>query len=139
MASFNKVILMGNLTRDPEMSFTPTQTAVVDFGMAMNKTWTGKDGQKKEEVCFVDCVIFGKRGEAVNKYFKKGEPIMIEGRLSFESWAAQDGSKRSKLKVVADSFEFVGGQQKAAQEPQQKDRPATGPDYDPNNPDDIPF
>ena len=109
MASFNKVILLGNLTRDPQLSYTPSQTAIVDFGIAMNRRWKGPDGTEKEETCFVDCRMFGRRAEVINKYFKKGGPIFIEGRLTFDSWQGQDGSKRSKLRVTVENFEFVGG------------------------------
>ncbi|MBN1818021.1 MAG: single-stranded DNA-binding protein [Sedimentisphaerales bacterium] len=108
MASYNKVILLGNLTRDPELRYTPSQTAVVDFGLATNRRWRGQDGSEKNETCFVDCTMFGKRAEVVSRYFKKGTPIFIEGRLTYDSWTAQDGSKRSKLKVTVENFEFVG-------------------------------
>ena len=108
MPNFNKVMLIGHLTRDPELSFTPNQTAVVDFGMAINRNWTGQDGTKRDETCFVDCRMFGKRAEVVNKYCKKGNPLFVEGRLTFDSWQAQDGSKRSKLKVTVENFEFLG-------------------------------
>jgi single-strand DNA-binding protein len=109
MANFNKVMLMGNLTRDPQLSYTPNQTAVVDFGMAINRRWTGQDGQSRDETCFVDCRMFGRRAEVVNKYCKKGNPLFVEGRLTFDSWEAQDGSKRSKLRVTVENFEFIGG------------------------------
>jgi single-strand DNA-binding protein len=109
MANFNKVMLIGNLTRDPQLSYTPNQTAVVDFGLAINRRWTGQDGSQRDETCFVDCRMFGKRAEVVNKYCKKGNPLFVEGRLTFDSWQAQDGSKRSKLKVTVESFEFLGG------------------------------
>jgi single-strand DNA-binding protein len=114
MANFNKVILLGNLTRDPQLSYLPSQTAVVDFGMAMNRTWTSQDGQKKEEVCFVDCRTFGKPAETINKYCKKGRPLMVEGRLTFDSWTGKDGQKHSRLRVTVESFQFIssatGGQ-----------------------------
>ncbi len=102
-------MLMGNLTRDPQLSYTPNQTAVVDFGMAINRRWTGQDGNQRDETCFVDCRMFGRRAEVVNKYCKKGNPLFVEGRLSFDSWEAQDGSKRSKLRVTVENFEFIGG------------------------------
>ncbi len=109
MANFNKVMLIGNLTRDPQLSYTPNQTAVVDFGLAINRRWTGQDGSQRDETCFVDCRMFGKRAEVVNKYCKKGNPLFVEGRLTFDSWQAQDGSKRSKLRVTVENFEFLGG------------------------------
>lgn len=108
MSSFNKVLLMGNLTRDPQLSYTPNQTAVVDFGLAVNRRWTGKDGSQKEETCFVDCRAFARRAENINKYLKKGSPLFIEGRLTFDSWTAQDGTKRSKHRVTVENFSFVG-------------------------------
>ncbi|MGB2865793.1 MAG: single-stranded DNA-binding protein [Sedimentisphaerales bacterium] len=107
MANFNRVFLMGNLTRDPQLSYTPNQTAVVDFGMATNRRWTGQDGSQREETCFVDCRMFGKRAEVINKYCKRGNPLFVEGRLTFDSWEAQDGSKRSKLRVTVENFEFI--------------------------------
>jgi single-strand DNA-binding protein len=108
MANFNKVMLMGNLTRDPQLSYTPSQTAVVDFGLAINRRWTGQDGSQREETCFVDCRMFGRRAEVVNKYCKKGSPLFVEGRLTFDSWESQDGTKRSKLRVTVENFEFIG-------------------------------
>jgi single-strand DNA-binding protein len=109
MAGFNKVLLMGNLTRDPQLSYTPNQTAVVDFGLATNRRWTGQDGTQHDETCFVDCRAFGRMAENINKYFKKGKPIFLEGRLTFDSWTAQDGSKKSKLRVTVENFQFLPG------------------------------
>ena len=116
MPNLNRVMLMGNLTRDPQLSYLPNQTAVVEIGLAINRTWTGQDGQKKEEVCFVDCSAFGKTADTLAKYLKKGRPVFIEGRLKYDQWEAQDGSKRSKLRVVIDTFQFIdsGGQRTAA-------------------------
>ena len=108
MANFNKVLLIGNLTRDPQLSYLPSQTAVVDFGLAVNRRWTGKDGEKKEDTCFVDCTAFGRPAETINKYLSKGRPVFVEGRLTFSSWTAQDGTKRSKLKVTVENFQFLG-------------------------------
>lgn len=107
MANFNKVLLMGNLTRDPQLSYTPNQTAVVDFGLAVNRRWTGKDGQDRNEVCFVDCRAFGRLAENINKYLTKGRPLFVEGRLTFDSWTAQDGSKRSRHRVTVENFQFL--------------------------------
>ena len=109
MANFNKVFLMGNMTRDPEVRYTPNGTAVCEFGLAVNRQWTGPDGQKKDETCFVDCQMWGRRGEVVAEYFRKGRPIFIEGRLQFDQWEGRDGQRRSKLRVVAENFEFIGG------------------------------
>jgi single-strand DNA-binding protein len=107
MANFNKVILLGNLTRDPQLSYTPSQTAVVDFGIATNRRWTGQDGQPRNETCFVDCRAFGKTAENINKYCKKGRPLMVEGRLTYDSWTGQDGAKRSKHRVTVENFQFI--------------------------------
>jgi len=109
MAGFNKVLLMGNLTRDPQLSYTPSQTAVVDFGLAVNRRWTGKSGESKEETCFVDCRAFGRQAENINKYLTKGRGVFVEGRLTFDSWTSQDGTKRSKHRVTVESFQFLGG------------------------------
>ncbi|MHC4616662.1 MAG: single-stranded DNA-binding protein [Planctomycetota bacterium] len=115
MASFNKVLLMGNLTRDPQLSYTPNQTAVVDFGLAVNRRWTGQDGNQREETCFVDCRAFGRMAENINKYLSKGRPVFIEGRLTLDSWTAQDGTKRSKHRVTVENFQFLpGGQGQSA-------------------------
>ena len=111
MASFNKVMLMGNLTRDPQLSYLPSQTAVVDFGLAVNRKYTGKDGEKKESVCFVDCRAFGKQAETINKYLSKGRPVFVEGRLDFDSWTGQDGTKKSKHRVTVENFQFLGSGQ----------------------------
>ena len=111
MAGFNKVLLMGNLTRDPQLSYTPNQTAVVDFGVATNRRWTGQDGTQHDETCFVDCRAFGRMAENINKYFKKGRPIFAEGRLTLDQWKAQDGSEKSKLRVIVENFQFLGGGQ----------------------------
>ena len=107
MANLNKVMLMGNITRDLELKYLPSQTALCDFGIAVNRTWTAPDGVKKEEVTFVDCTCFGKTAEILAKYKKKGDPLFIEGRLKLDQWEAQDGTKRSKLKVVVENFQFL--------------------------------
>ena len=109
MANFNKVLLLGNLTRDPQLSYTPNQTAVVDFGLATNRRWTGQDGTQREETCFVDCRAFGRLAENINKYLSKGRLIFIEGRLTFDSWTAQDGTKRSRHRVTVQNFQFLPG------------------------------
>lgn len=109
MASYNKVILVGNLTRDPELRYLPSNTAVCDFGLAVNHKYRDREGNQKEEVCFVDCSLFGKGGEIVNQYMSKGRPILVEGRLRLESWTTQDGSKRSKHSIFVENFQFLGG------------------------------
>ena len=107
MANFNKVFLMGNLTRDPQVSYLPSQTAVCELGLAVNRRWTSQDGQQKEEVSFVDVVAYGKQAETLGKYLRKGRPVFIEGRLKLDQWEAQDGTKRSKMRVVLEGFQFI--------------------------------
>jgi single-strand DNA-binding protein len=110
MASFNKVMLMGNLTRDPQLKYLPSQTAVAEFGIACNRKFRTATGEDREEVTFIDISAFGKTGELINQYFTKGKPIFIEGRLKFDQWEdKQGGGKRSKLTVIAENFQFIGG------------------------------
>jgi single-strand DNA-binding protein len=110
MASFNQVILMGNLTRDPQLKFLPSQTPVAEFGLAANRKFRTQSGEDREEVLFVDCAAFGKTGELINQYFTKGKPIFIQGRLKYDSWEDKNGGgKRSKITVVVDNFQFIGG------------------------------
>jgi single-strand DNA-binding protein len=109
MANFNRVILAGNLTRDPQLSFTPANTAVCKFGLAINRTWTDRQSnEKREDTCFVDCTAFGRQAETINQYMAKGRPLLLEGRLQFSQWTGQDGQKRSKLEVVVETFQFLG-------------------------------
>jgi single-strand DNA-binding protein len=122
MAGFNKIFLLGNLTRDPQLSYTPNQTAVVDFGLATNRRWTSQDGNQRQETCFVDCRAFGRQAENINKFLTKGRAVFIEGRLSFESWTAQDGTKRSRHRVTVENFQFLpaaGGQEAPADQSEQ--------------------
>jgi single-strand DNA-binding protein len=110
MASFNKVILMGNLTRDPESRHTPKGTAVCDFSLAMNRRRKDQDGNQMEEVCFVECTCFGAGAENFQKYMAKGKSVLVDGRLVLDSWEdKQTGAKRSKLKVIVETFQFLGG------------------------------
>ena len=110
MASFNKVILMGNLTRDPELRYTPKGTAIAKIGLAVNRVWTNEAGEKKEEVTFVDVDVFGRTAENVGQYMRKGRPILIEGRLKLDQWDdKQTGQKKSKMGVVAETVQFLGG------------------------------
>lgn len=110
MASFNQVILLGNLTRDPQLRYTPSQMAVCDFGLAVNRKFKAADGSDREEVTFVDCTAWGKQAELINKFLSKGKPLFIQGRLKLDQWEdKQGGGKRSKLSVVVENFQFVGG------------------------------
>jgi single-strand DNA-binding protein len=108
MANVNKVILIGNLTRDPELRYTPSGTAVAKFGMAINRTWKSQTGEKKEEVCFVDCQAWARGAELISEYCHKGSQLFIEGRLQLDSWEGKDGQKRSKLLVVVENSQFLG-------------------------------
>ena len=109
MASFNKVILVGNLTRDPELRYTPKGTAIAKIGLAVNRKWKSETGELKEEVTFVDVDTFGRTAENVGQYMRKGRPILIEGRLRLDQWDdKQTGQKRSRLGVVAETVQFLG-------------------------------
>jgi len=108
MASFNKVILAGNLTRDPELRYTPKGTAVVKLGLAINRTWKSESGEKKEEVTFVDVDAWDRQAEVIAQYMRKGKPILIEGRLQLDSWEDKTTHQKvSKLKVRLESFSFI--------------------------------
>jgi len=138
MASFNQVILLGNLTRDPQLKYLPSQTAVVEFGLACNRKFKGQNGEDREEVTFVDCSAFGKQAEVLNQYCTKGKPLFIQGRLKFDSWEdKQGGGKRSKLTVVIENFQFIGsrdggggggggGQEGGGEHDQRPQRPQQG-------------
>ena len=109
MAALNKVMLIGNLTRDPELRYIPSGTAVVKLGLAVNREYMDRtSGEKKEDVCFVDITVWGKQAEACNQYLSKGRPVFVEGRLEFSTWESKEGEKRSKLEVVADRVQFLG-------------------------------
>lgn len=140
VASYNKIILMGNLTRSPEMKYLPSGTAVAEFGLAVNRKWKDKDGQQKEEVCFVDCSVFSKQAETLKQYMTKGRPILIEGRLQQDTWQDKNGQNRSKHKVVIERFQFLGDGQEAPKPPQEvpADEPLEVPADEPPE-DDIPF
>jgi len=140
MTNFNKILLMGNLTRDPQLSYLPSQTPVVDFGLATNRKWTNKDGTQREETCFIDCRAFGKMAENINKYLTKGQPVFLEGRLTFDSWTAQDGTKRSKHRVTVENFKFLPGKGGPAlnNTTSQQQKPNTQIQNQQND-DDIPF
>ena len=128
--SFNQLLLLGNLTRDPQLSYTPNQTAVVDIGMATNRKWTGQDGSQREEVCFIDCRAFGKRAEVINKYCSKGDRVLVWGHLTFDQWTAEDGTNRSKHRMTVDGIEFLS-ERRAEERPE-------GPKHIPED-NDIPF
>lgn len=106
---FNKVVLMGNLTRDPETRNTPNGQSVTNFSLAVNRTWKGSDGQQNEDVSYIDCVAWGKPGEIISQYLGKGRAVLVSGRLDQRSWEDKEtGGKRSKIEVVVEDFNFVG-------------------------------
>jgi single-strand DNA-binding protein len=126
MATLNKVFLIGNLTRDPELKYTANGTGIARFGLAVNRTYNTPDGEKKE-TCFVDVTAWDKLAEVCNEHLTKGRLILIEGRLQYQSWESDDGTKRSKIEVVAQNIQFLGGK------PDDQNENAEGTD------DDVPF
>jgi single-strand DNA-binding protein len=109
MPSFNKVMMIGNLTRDPQVKQLPSQTTLAEFGLAMSRKYRTAAGEDREEVCFVDCTAFGKQAEVIHQFCKKGKQIFIEGRLRYDTWEDKaGGAKRSKLTVVVENFQFLG-------------------------------
>ncbi len=156
MANLNKVMLIGNLTRDPEVRFTPSGKAVADISLAINRVWNNDQGQKQEETTFVDVTLWGRQAELAQQYLTKGRGVYIEGRLQMDSWDDKEtGKKRTKLKVVGDNLQFLpdgrggnggGGappQQRSGGAPQQRSGPPQGgsaaPAEDFQEEDDIPF
>jgi len=157
MANFNKVILMGNLTRDPELRYTPKGTAVAKITLAVNRTWKNESGESKEEVSFVDVDVWGRQAEVIGQYMKKGRPLLVEGRLKQDTWEDKNTKqKQSKLKVVLESFSFIDSNRPdagGASEAPPRSRPAAGSaaapageaaaesphDAEPPHDDDVPF
>ena len=130
MANLNKVLLIGNLTRDPELRYIPSGTAVADLGIAINNKWTGKDGQKHEETTFVDVTVWARSAELASEYLHKGDPIFVEGRLHFDQWQDKEGQKRSRLRVVSERWQFLPRAGAAGGRP-------TAPDDKPPPPEDF--
>jgi len=167
MANLNKVMLIGNLTRDPEIKYTPKGSAVADIGLAINRNYTLDNGEKREETTFVDVVLWGRLAEIAGEYLKKGRPVFIEGRLQLDTWDdKQTGQKRSKMRVVGESMQLLGGgprgeggpaegsasegggrpqyssqrpQSQGASKPPVAKKPPTDPDLEPGEEDDVPF
>lgn len=160
MANLNKVMLIGNLTRDPELRHTPKGTAVSEISLAINRNWTNEQGQKQEETTYVEVTLWGRQAEVVQQYVTKGSPIYIEGRLQLDSWDDKEtGKKRSKLRVIGENFQFLSGKpggggggpggytaertQQSQAAPQQRSGPPQGasaaPVDDFQEEDDIPF
>ncbi|HEX8296189.1 MAG TPA: single-stranded DNA-binding protein [Chthoniobacteraceae bacterium] len=114
MASLNKVMLIGNLTRDPEIKYTPKGTAIADIGLAVNRNYTTESGEKREEVTFIDVTLWGRVAEIVGEYCKKGRPLFVEGRMQLDTWDDKaSGQKRSKLKVIGENIQLLGGREGA--------------------------
>ena len=109
MASLNKVLLIGNLTRQPELRYTPSGTAVADLRLAVNRNYTTQTGEKREETCFLTVVVWGKQAESCREYLDKGSPVFVEGRIQTRDWEAKDGQKRTATEVVAERVQFMGG------------------------------
>ncbi len=156
MANLNKVMLIGNLTRDPELRYTPKGTAVADIALAINRVWNNEQNQRQEETTFVDITLWGRQAELAQQYLTKGRGAYVEGRLQMDTWDdKQTGQKRSKLKVVAESLQFLpdgkggsggqipqGGGQQTSRPPQQGGRPqgaSAAPPEEYGDEDDIPF
>lgn len=140
MANFNKVILLGNLTRDPEVRYTPSGTPVASFGMAISRRYRQGE-ESKEEVCFVDVTTFGRQAEVAGEYLSKGRPVLIEGRLRWHSWETEGGQKRSKLDVVAEALQLMP---RTREDSTERSSPGSIPgresfDMPPPEDDDIPF
>jgi len=125
-ASFNRVLLIGNLTRDPELRYIPSGQAVTTFTVAVNRTYAAATGEKKEETSFIRIVVWGKRAEVCHEYLRKGSPVFVEGRIQSRSWDAPDGTKRSTVEVVAQSVQFLGRREPAAMEPPAAGMPPPG-------------
>ncbi|MDD5116011.1 MAG: single-stranded DNA-binding protein [Candidatus Omnitrophica bacterium] len=124
MASYNKVLLMGNLTKDPELRYTPQGTAVVNLRMAVNRKYRSKDQELKEEVCFITAVVWNKQAETCNQYLHKGSGVFVEGRLQSRSWEDNAGLKRSVIEVRAERVQFMGGPSQARPSGQPGQMPA---------------
>lgn len=151
MASLNKVFLMGNLTRDPDIRHTPKGTAVTDLGLAINMSYRTAEGVDKEEVCYVDVVVWGRQAETCKDYLTKGSPVFVEGRLQLDQWDSPEGEKKSKLRVRADRVQFLsrpttgggGGRSSSAPERHRdEDRPRRAESSTAEPPpmdDDVPF
>ena len=153
MANLNRVLLIGNLTRDPEVRYTPKGTAVTEIGLAVNRIYSGEDGEKKEETTFVDVTLWARQAEIAGQYLKKGRPVFIEGRLQLDTWDdKQTGQKRSRLRVVAENLQLLGSRQEGEgssspgsaprRSPSASAPPARPEPRDPDldtEPDDIPF
>jgi single-strand DNA-binding protein len=157
MPNYNKIILVGHLTRDVTMAYLPSQTAVAEIGLASSRKFKTQSGEAREETCFISAKAFGKQAETLSQYVKKGDPILVEGRLSYQQWETKEGQKRSKHEIIVESFQFLGGKatseharEEAGNERRQEarkplptqdrgGRPNASDEYDPAAVGDIPF
>lgn len=150
MANYNKVLLMGNLTRDVELRQTPNGHSVANIGLAVNRKFKGNDGQEREETTFVDCEAWGRTAEVLAQYLSKGRPVFIEGRLKLDQWQDKDGSNRSKLRVVVEGFQFIdsrgssaggnrGGAESEGRYPAGSSQATGSSNFEAIDDDDIPF
>ena len=142
MASFNRVMLMGNLTRNPELRYTPSGSAVADLGLAVNESFKNKSGETVEQTCFVDVVVWGRQAETASEDLQKGSPVFVEGRLQFDQWESQQGEKRSKLRVRAERVQFLssgGGAGGASSGSTGQTPDVPPPSVPPPADDDVPF
>jgi single-strand DNA-binding protein len=142
MSSFNRVILLGRLCRDSELRYTPKGTAVAKLSLAVNRNWKGDDGQKNEEVSFVDVDVWGRQAETITQYTKKGHALLVEGRLKQDTWEdKQTGAKQSKLKVVLESFQFIESNKNGGSEKKSSEKAAEAPQGDapPDDDQSVPF
>jgi single-strand DNA-binding protein len=142
MSTMNRVFLMGNLTRDPEVRYTPSGTAVGDLGLAVNETYKNKAGETVESTVFVDIEVWSRQAETCAEYLYKGSPVLVEGRLKLDQWENQQGEKRSKLRVRADRVQFLGSPRKAAETAEASSSPSPSQpsaDSAATDDDDIPF
>ncbi|MBI4232290.1 single-stranded DNA-binding protein [Candidatus Peregrinibacteria bacterium] len=120
MANVNKVMLIGRLTRDPELRYTPSGKAVCELGLAINRTYKKENGEEVEDTCYVDITAWGRRAEVCSEYLQKGRTVYIEGRLRYEKWDAKDGGKRSKMSVVAQAVQFLSSRKNGSREESQE-------------------
>ncbi len=136
MANYNRVILMGNLTRDPELRYTPSGQAVADFRIAVNRFGRTPEGERRESTTFVDVTAWGRNAEIINEHMRKGRPIFLEGHLQLDQWTSQDGQRRSKLRVVLERFQFISPR---GAPPEPGPREPASPPPDEESFDDVPF
>jgi single-strand DNA-binding protein len=124
MGSFSKVVLLGNLTRDPSTGTLPSGATVCEFGLAVNRRWKDADGQMRDEVLFMDCAAYGKPGQTMGQYLKKGHPVLVEGHLKLDRWQDAQGQARSKVRTVVERFQFIGRGDQALPEQNRAAKPA---------------